>query len=433
MTGSESTRQNLVLVTIDSLRADHCGFLGDDRGLTPEMDAVADDGLAFTNAVAPGPRTPSSVPVTFTGRFLPNDDEFSMEDWQRRQGRIARHMDRHENIAQLLRRLGYDTACVTANPWTTRESNFDAGFDRFVEVSATSDDVSSRQLSDSPLFQAADAGMDALPVDPVGWSEKKEWFAQWPGFYDVVLEQLDGLEEPFFLWVFLLDAHQPYITPRRYRREASLPEMYYAVLRYWHGDSVPDHARRMIARSYRDAIRSVDAFVGRLREDVASHDPAFVLQADHGEALGDHGNFGHPPVLHEENIRVPLAIDTTGQTETVDDQISLRELPDMLIELATTGTVDPDKHTTPIALSRTENGSAVAVRTDRWKYVADENGERLYDLINDPKELEDICENAPEIVDALSTALDRHRFAQRERELISEALQAITSTSGRNL
>ncbi|ELZ30317.1 arylsulfatase [Halosimplex carlsbadense 2-9-1] len=433
MTATDTDARNLVFVTVDSLRADHCGFVDSGSSLTPAIDRIADDGVSFTQAVATGPRTPSSIPVLFTGEFMADDPEWSMADWRGRQQRIGRHMARFGHLSERLQAMGYETAGITANPWTTRESNFDAGFDRFFEISADSDDISSTQLSDSTLFKLADTGLDALPGDPLGWSDKKEWFSQWPGSFELVTEQLSALSEPFFLWVFILDSHQPYITPRRFREEASAWQMYYSILRYWHGESsdeeIPGHARDMIGAAYRDAVRSVDAFVDELADAVAPHDPVTVFCADHGEAVGDHGNFGHPQALYDENLRVPMFVHNAGVRGQVDEQVSLRSLPDMLTDLAEPTGFDPTAYTDRAVLSKTENDRHRAVRTRSWKLVRDREAatERLYDLQEDPGEREDLSSSHGEIAESLSAVLDRHDRTRDEKASIRRVTEELAA------
>ncbi|WP_380677927.1 sulfatase [Salinigranum sp. GCM10025319] len=412
--------RNLVLVTVDSLRADHCGFVDPESELTPTIDRFASDGVSFTDAIAPGPRTPSSVPVVFTGEFMSDDDDWTMADWQGRQRRIARHMKRFTHLSERLQRRGYETAAFTANPWTTRESNFDFGFDDFFEISADSDDISSSDLSNSTLFKLADWGFESIPGDPVGWSSKKEWFSQWTGYFHLIQSKLRELSEPFFLWVFILDSHQPYITPRQYREECSAWEMYYSILRYWYGeisdDEIPPHAREMIGRTYRDAVRSVDAFVESLFEATDEHDPITVFFSDHGEALGEHGSFGHKQTLYEENVRVPFFVHNAGLTDEVDEQLPLRALPRMLTDLVDPGDFDPRTYTRPFVVSQTENNRSRAVRTERWKLVTDGTNETLYDLASDPDETTDVHAEYDDVASSLRAVVRRHDATQAEKE-----------------
>ena len=99
--------RNIVMVTADSLRADHCGFVDSESSLTPTIDRLAEEGVSYSEAIAPGPRTPSSVPVLFTGEFMTDHESWSMADWQGRQSRIGRHMERFTHLSERLQRRGY--------------------------------------------------------------------------------------------------------------------------------------------------------------------------------------------------------------------------------------------------------------------------------------------------------------------------------------
>ena len=419
--------QNIVMVTADSLRADHCGFVDPNSSLTPTIDRLAEEGVSYSEAIAPGPRTPSSVPVLFTGEFMTDDEAWSMADWQGRQARIGRHMERFTHVSERLQRRGYETATFTTNPWTTRESNFHHGFDDFNEISADSPDVDSKHLSDSTLFKLADGSLKTLPGDPGGWSSMKEWFSQWTGYFDLIEDRVASLLEPFFLWIFVLDSHQPYITPRRYREESAAWEMYYSILRYWYGETndaeLPDRAGELIGQAYRDAVRSVDGFVDALTDAVADYDPATVFFSDHGEALGEHGNFGHEQTLYEENLRVPLFVHNAGATEAVDEQLPLRSLPELLVDLTRTGaeSFDPGAHTRQFVVSQTENNATKSVRTSRWKLVDDGDTERLFDLQGDPDETANVAESYPEVAASLADVLAGHEATQAEKAHIGDA------------
>ncbi|EMA70012.1 arylsulfatase [Halorubrum kocurii JCM 14978] len=430
MTVADDPR-NIVMLTADSLRADHCGFVDSASSLTPTIDRLAEEGVSYSEAVAPGPRTPSSVPVFFTGEFMTDDPEWSMADWQGRQSRIGRHMEQFTHLSERLQRRGYETATFTTNPWTTRESSFHHGFDDFNEVSADSPDVDSKHLSDSTLFTVADGGLKSLPGDPGGWSSKKEWFSQWTGYFELIEDRIESLSEPFFLWVFVLDSHQPYITPRAYREESAAWEMYYSILRYWYGETndaeLPDRAGELIGQAYRDAVRSVDGFVDALTGAVDAYDPVTVFFSDHGEALGEHGNFGHEQTLYEENLRVPLFVHNAGATGTVDEQLPLRSLPELLCDLADVTPFDPAAHTRQFVVSHTENNATQSVRTSRWKLVDDGETARLFDLQGDPDETTDVSESYPEVAASLADVLASHDATQTEKARVGDAAAEVVS------
>lgn len=423
--------RNLLLVTVDSLRADHCGFLGDDRGLTPTLDELADGGVVFEHALAPGPRTPSSMPVTFTGEFVKPrnmgvyaDYEAKSTGWMERQDRIRHHLDRFPTIPQRLREEGYDTAGITANPWTTANTGFDAGFDHFESVTER-EDVGPAQ------FPLAGTATNALNAD------LDDWLLTWPDFYDLVLDARDRLTEPYFLWVFLLDPHQPYLTPGRYRTENSAPEMYYANLRYnksfGYTDDLPSHLDVRLRRAYRDTVRSTDAFVNKLMTDLADDDPAVVFHADHGEAFGEHGAYGHRLQLYRENLHVPLLVHGTEASDRVADPVALRDLPALVTEAATAGaSFDPSSLTRSNVVSRTEEGERVGLRDDRWTYVeADSTFEsymhdyrttELYDRSTDPDENTDLSADRPEARSILSKRLAQRDSHRRECDRVGLAV-----------
>lgn len=430
MSGEES-QPNIVLVSVDSLRADHCGYINSDSELTPTIDRLAEEGTAFTQAVAPGPRTPSSIPVIFTGEFPTEYQDWRMGDWQARQSRIADHMERFRHLSEQLQQQGYETAAFTTNPWTTRESHFDYGFDEFNEISANSPDVSSKHLSGSPLFKLADAGFETLPVDPVDWGGKKEWFSQWTGYFDLIAEKVEALEEPFFLWVFILDSHQPYVTPREYREESAAWEMYYSILRYWQGEisgeEIPDSAKNLIEQAYRDAVRSVDGFMEALMDEVRPFDPVTVFHSDHGEAFGEHGTVGHKPQLFEENLRVPFFVHNNDEaSRDISGQFSLQNLIKIIQDISRSE-FDTEAYTQPFIISKTERLQKYSVRTPYWKLITEESEERLYNLQSDPDERRDVSGEYEDIQSSLNAVLQRHKSTQSSKHLVIESVAEFLS------
>ena len=399
-----SPDRNIVMVTADSIRADHCGFLDEGRDTTPVLDRMATEGIVYEDAIAPGPRTPSSMPEIVTGAEMPKTvaDDW---DWQVRTARIRKHLANHDTLAQKLQELGYTTVGFTANPWTT---DFDAGFDRFTVV-----EHDSAQALKDRFFGTA--------LQPVIWAShwihKDSWFCQWSRFYDDVRQAMASVPEPYFLWIFLMDTHTPYIVPRQDRTENSTLGMYEAVLRSssvfgtqdgqsYYRESLPERVETRVKRAYQDAIRSVDRFVGVLRDDLSADDPVFVFHSDHGEAFDEHGTYGHQRALYEENVRVPLLVADGGEAVRVSDQVSLRALPEMVTAHARDGRPDPTSWTTEYAVSRTEDSEVMAARDGRWKYISSPDATELYDLRTDPHERRNRIDEEPGRAVELSDVLD---------------------------
>jgi len=381
-------RRNLVLLSIDSLRADHCGFLNAEWDLTPTLDRIAEDGVVYENAIAPGPRTPSSMPDVFTGEIAPTVAS-AEGNWDNRWERIRRHLHHHQTIAERFRDRGYTTVGLTANPWTWGKG-FDAGFDEFIELRASGDGT--ENVTVPLVFRLLEGAMGIGDLGArFNWHNKREWFAQWPQHYRTIAKRVREAGEPFFVWIFLLDPHLPYIVPKEFRSEATAPGMYYAAVQQYRRDSddtFPAHVRRRLKRAYRDTVRSVDSFVDRFWSGFGGEDSVMLLHSDHGEAFGEHGTFGHESAVYEENLHVPLVLHNTEPDTRVSETISLRKIPELAVDAATgDGTFDPRQYTTDgFVYSGTEADDAHALRGCRWKYMLNGGAGTVYDLSTDPEE-----------------------------------------------
>jgi len=433
--------RNVVLITVDSLRADHCGFLGAERELTPTLDSLAEESLVFERAFAPGPRTPSSIPMIFTGEFYRLADlgvydswEEKAQGWQARRRRIRNHMQRFRTLAERMHDQGYATAGVTANPWTTPDTGFDAGFDEFHAIKGP-------DTSRAPWYSKVTRRLgESVGID---WGDV---LLTWTDFYDTIRTARESLSEPYFLWVFLMDPHQPYITPRHYREENTGIEMLYANARYnyAHGytEDLPLHLDRRLERAYRDTVRSVDEFVKRYRDDFAEDDPVTVFHADHGEAFQEHGTLGHRPQLYRENVHVPLFVHGIKSRERVEAPVSLRDIPDIITGAVKEGCFNPGTFERELVLSKTEEGERVGVRgrewsyqtsAECWEYVYEGGQEELYQVFTDPDERANLANEYPEIAAAIRTLVWHHELDQNERESITDALAGVSATFYMNL
>lgn len=401
--------QNVILITADSVRGDYCGFLNSAVDTTPLLREISNDALIFENAIAPGPRTLSSVPVSHTGEELPVNSE-DMSVYQNRVDRIRTHLAANETLARKFKNAGYTTLAFTTNPWTSRTTGFDAGFDVFEEFESQGRGNFERVFSGTK-FETPAKFFDQ-------WNDNKVWFSQWPNYYQEVLSAVRDCEKPYFLWVFLLDTHNPYFPHPRDRVESSTASMYVNMLR---GNSAFNQTQGMTAHrdvldqdvvtrikcAYRDCIRSVDRFVNSIFNDLSESDPLVIFHSDHGEAFGEHGSYGHQPALYEENIRVPLMVINGEESGRISKPISVGAIP-ALLESALSEDEKMSSHATETVYSRTEDNSTVALRDSRWKFIQTENSVELYDLNQDPLERVDISSDLPEITKSLRKKLDKH-------------------------
>lgn len=384
-------QSDIVLVTVDSLRADHCSFAGYHRETTPTLDELARGGTVFENAVAPGPSTPESMPAVFTGdRFQPKDDGGDVSSIQEA---ISRHLAVRDTIPERLSRRGYTTAGFTPNPFTSRFFGFGAGFDRFEDFMGS---PVRRQYGRAVDRLVGDTAIGSITRLAVNLLLSEEAFKPWEAYYDDIISWVQGADRPFFLWVHLMDPHVPYLPPSGYRSQPRWA-VYHANYRFWREDKEsafkPAHRERLV-RAYDDSVRYADAFIEQLHRDLGD-DAVFAVHGDHGEAFGEHGTYGHEPYLYEENIHVPFVV-SEGAGNRISTPVSLAALPSLLDAMASGNEIGPD-NAAPFAVSRTERRDRTALRGETMKYIADDELELLYDLRRneqDPvrnEELLDLC------------------------------------------
>ncbi|WP_411964469.1 sulfatase-like hydrolase/transferase [Haloferax sp. YSMS24] len=368
--------KNVVLVTFDSLRRDHCGFGGYEKNTTPTLDQIAEGGLHYTDSVAPGPSTPESMPVIMTGNHFTERAGQYDSLLEERKNVIRDHMQRNATLAERFKSLGYSTAGFTPNPYTSKYFGFDKGFDHFEDFLSGSREKIYQNLLDG-VFQGT--GLEkVLPVRIVlNWAQRQEVFKPWEGFINEIYEWIDSAKEPYFVWVLLMDTHDPYLPPSGYRSD-SLAINYYANYRLWkqnHQPPLSDRVEKALIRAYDDTIQYADEFVRQIKNKV-DQDTILAVHGDHGESFGEHDLYGHQPYLYEENISSPLVIDS-DYNHRFDDVFPLRRLPDLLENLA----LGKKKLTFGgPAIVKSSDGDRTAIRTKDWKYISEETGAELYHL-----------------------------------------------------
>ncbi|MFC6835214.1 sulfatase [Halomarina ordinaria] len=405
-----SDARNLVLVTIDSLRADRCGLRGDDGTTMPALARLAREGLTFERAVAPAAATNGSAYSFLTGSYpLDRSSADSRVD------SLRAHVRARETLAQRLSRRGYTTAAFTANPWTSRYFDFDEGFDHFEDF--MSDDASESFIRDGAPRNA----VAAVLVQALNWWQGQDMFMAWEAFYDDIREWLANAPEPYFLWLFLVDPHMPYLPPKAYRSQ-SLARTYAANAWLYAGRDIDPDSRvhDALVTAYDDTVRYTDAFLDRLAGDV--DDDLLVVHADHGEAFGEQGRYGHGYGLPESIAHVPLVV-ANGPTGRVEAPFSLFDMPDLLTRLATDPDADPaSEHDAPYARARTNHPQRV-LRGRDWKYVRSPVEERLVSPDDDRTPID-----SPELLDLCRALVDDWAADDAERRRLTDAAESVAGT-----
>ena len=412
--------RNIVLVTIDSLRADHCGFMGYERNTTPTLDTMAADGLVFENAIAPGPRTPESMPAIFTGKY-PSTLNAGLPSLLSSHGDMTRdHMQARQTIADRFSKRGFTTGGFTPNPYTSRYFGFNKGFDYFEDF--ITGDVIPRNLP--------------APLRVVNqYINKERKFKPWESYIDSITSWVKSVDEPYFLWIMPMDVHTPYLTPSDYRTYNKWWETLYANWWYWRQNHNNENIeiRQRLINAYDDTIRYVDEFLTSLADSLSESDPVFVICADHGEAFGEHGTYGHQQQLYNENLHVPFVIANSSKTGSIRETISLRKLGyiirNILLNEAPMSSV-VEEESENIVIAKTSRGPTVAVMTNSVKYISNPSCKpEFYKTRSDSREENDISEQITDSVNLFEELCRCHIQSESEQRLLQMAVKSFNTVN----
>ncbi|MEF8824923.1 MAG: sulfatase [Halapricum sp.] len=338
-----SLMKNVVLVTVDCLRYDRCGFNGHHRNTTPTLDSLATESLVFDNCYSTGPYTTESLPGILAGQHSYNGYQYGDHTAYK-----ALPTD-SPTLATAFSDAGYRTAAVISNPHLTENRNFDMGFDRFDNFRAATD--ADHDEGDSRFGDLTHEVRERMRSSPTRYNplafvyavhRYRQLRSEWPttdgaDLTDRALNVLDDLtsdDSPFFLWNHYMDVHAP-ISPER-AQSAGLGHIPTIRSLFWDASRAGRFYEPGYGMLYDSAVRYVDAQIGRLVDRLKSadvwDDTVLVVTSDHGEALFDRqGIYGHPPHYHyDELLHVPLLVTNAEQTGRVDGLISLAWLHELM-------------------------------------------------------------------------------------------------------
>ena len=395
---------SILLITLDTTRADRLGCYGYAAAETPHLDALAKRGISFERAYAPAPMTAPSHASMFTGLWPPEHGVFTNGQTILGAG--------IPTVAESIQRRAYDTAAFVAAFVLHSKFGLNRGFNVY------DDDLSQAKATNDELHQSRDG---RLVIDScIRWLTR---------------QQQQSPRRPFFCWVHLYDAHEPYRP---------------------HADQFAD---RFADRPYDAEIAYTDQLVGRLFQSLEKLGVAkstyIMVVGDHGESLGEHGERTHGFMLHDSTLRVPLIVaDPRHETggRHVATPVPLIDVFPTLLEAA--GVRVPDGisgHSLQTAFSRkvlepricysqTDEPYLQAfwcplrgLTTERWRYVRSTRPE-LYDLTADPQELVNLAETQPDIAeefeDQLATFEEKLRRNSGTRVALSPQEQRVLESLG---
>lgn len=429
---ADPSRPNVLLVSLDTVRADHMSLYGYDRRTTPFLESFAQECLTFTNCISTSPWTLPSHASIFTGLVprthgarLADDIEETAQQGAPLSVQVEWAPPLAEEfvtLAEILNENGYATAGIVANhSFLYRHFGLAQGFDYY-------DDSPQLFLRRKPLI---------LPLlrrfDPTFLLRT---FHGADHIVDEAIEWLDeGLEKPFFLFVNFMDVHEPIVVPRaRARWTAPAPGS-------WRRPRLPENSPDVRVRSaleqqtyadyYDDALTFVDAQTGRLIDALERRelldDTLVVVVGDHGELLGEHLQIGHIGRTPFEGLaRVPLLIRFPAAEETGIHRARVQlhdlfptilnqcvgELPsglqgDVLPHVGHPIVIEQFIHT-QLARTRPQqyDRELRAVYDGQFKLIADSRGHvELYDLSEDPTESNDLSADRSDVVQSLRSLL----------------------------
>jgi arylsulfatase A-like enzyme/Flp pilus assembly protein TadD len=362
--------ERVLLLSIDTLRADHVGCYGASNAHTPNLDTIGAQGVRFEVALSPAPLTLPAHASLLTGLEPPAHGV--------RHNSIHRLEAGLPTLAERMRDAGYATAAFVGALVLDRRFGLDRGFDLY-------DDRTSGRVSAGTGY--AERTADEVVEAALGW--------------------LEAAPDRFFLWVHFYDPHMAYKPPAGF-------------------------ASAFASNPYAGEIAFVDAEIGRLLRAIQARwgegGLLVVATSDHGESLGEHGEATHSYTIYEATQRVPLLLSGPGLqpgtvapgpaslldvAPTILAWVGAQPLPEAagrdLRELLGSDELDSRSLYMETVATQLDFGwsALLGVRSGRFKYIRAPRPE-LYDLARDPGETRNRAADEPALAAELDGLLERH-------------------------
>ncbi|MBW3564670.1 MAG: sulfatase-like hydrolase/transferase [Acidobacteria bacterium] len=366
-----SRSPSIILISVDTLRADHLPAYGYDRVSTPAIDSLAADSIVFDNASTNVPLTLPAHVSALTGAIPPEHGV---------RNNIGFHLDSGTpSITEALRRSGYRTGAFVSS-WVLRDATgLDTGFDQYDDEVGHAEGVSAGELQRRGTETVQRA---------VEWIEQES--------------------EPFFAFVHLYEPHAPWSAPEPFASR--------------HPDS-----------HYDAEIEAADSALGHLltalREGGLYDESLIIFMSDHGEGLGDHGELEHGVFLYREALHVPLMVKLPGGRNGGSREAGLVDLTDIAPTIAAVASVPFDAPDGRSLLSAPHHATIYAetlyprfhLGWSELYSVADERFQmieapavELYDYVDDPREQRNIASTERRALARL-----REHLAAIDREIVA--------------
>ena len=417
---SRSTQPNVILIVVDTLRADALSHNGYKRETSPNIDALAARSFVFNNAVTVAASTPPALSAIMTGRlpYYASGTIWNVQTWFGmsrfyRSGHEQGLPESLDTFAEIMKENGYATGGFITNAHLKRVFNFQQGFDHFEEMFATGP-------SHVPYAMAEEVTQHAM-----------DWLGK-------------PRDQPAFLYVHYNDVHYPYLPPDAYRNHFAFARMPGRedtdIQRDWLDEidvldgenaALLEHARGL----YDCGIAYTDHWIGKLIDYVSNSDilsnSIIILTADHGEEFLEHGGTTHKGKMYEEFVRVPLIFYVPDRgpgtsdalvrnfdlMPTVLDLCAIRRTPSEIDAVSLRPIIDGVQESLGLDVFANfpERGRLRRLphqrmlRTEQYKLIAniDMPGQsELYNLQDDPHEQNNLYDTERAIAAELATRLD---------------------------
>ncbi|RJP38789.1 MAG: hypothetical protein C4547_04075 [Phycisphaerales bacterium] len=439
-------RPHILLITLDTLRADHLGCYGYFRDTSPNLDALAQESILFERAIAPMATT-FPVHLSIMTGVLPLEHGFTSNT--RLIDEVFVPTEALQTVAQKLKTLGYQTAAFVSAAPVRDSTGLGAGFDEYDQPAVDSWKLDGiRRAADTN--QAVFAWLDRHARSRASGEPRASVRADVPA---VSRPPTHGdsagppkAAPPLFVWIHYFDTHWPYDPPPPFDTKFKADEQ----LKTWLAErriteSIPDKWKTRTAadihNAYDGEIAYLDAHLGALltrwRQAGLWDDSIVIVAADHGEGLGQHDWPAHGRIFGEQ-IHVPLIVrlpwDEPRQPSRVPSILSLADVCPTVFELAgppLDGLLASQATTTSVFAPRDfphaaftqrsdrddswEPGEKFALTMDQWRYYyLTEGDDQLFDLTADPFELHNVIAEHPELARLMEQRLIERIAAGRQ-------------------
>ncbi|MCP4421395.1 MAG: sulfatase-like hydrolase/transferase [Chloroflexi bacterium] len=426
-------KPNIILLTVDTLRADTLGYAGYHRPITPHIDRLAAQSVRFMQTITSGSWTQAAFPGIITSTCA------SM--YGGCLGPLAK--ERPSPIKALATQKGYKTAAFSTSPLLSKTYGYDNNIEHFVDLDPGEKDPTIRDIKGGQRLLCTPFVHRITKLFGLNWRPPKVYSTA-ADLNDIVMRWFDDNSDvPFFAWLHYMDVHWPYHLEETLTEPdeiamawADLAHMYEIN---WNGVPVSAEQTARYVRLYEDAIAYCDAQIGKLMayldESGLAENSIVLFVSDHGEEFLERRHWGHVELnLYDEILKVPMIIRVPGiEEQEIDQQVSTLDIMPTILDLADCDVPEEmlgsslvplwsgrsDEYDVEIAIGERwrDTSHMIAVRSAEFKYIWDDaqpDKPELYDLRVDPEEKNNVAIQHPEIVAKMHAHVEAQLVRMKE-------------------